>query len=108
MQEMVKQIVYGGSGCELGRMGGERRSSDGPGSVSCRFSAVVHGLEKGGAGDSVVVDKCVDGDLVVRPGDGLGCITGVRGWAGGSWGYRRAPGLRLGWGGGFRRVDDAF
>jgi hypothetical protein len=73
----------GGSGvveCDRA-VGGEQGCSDGSGSVSRRFSAAARGLEKGGTGNSDVVDRCIDGDLVVRPGDSGG--TGDRGT---SWG----------------------
>jgi hypothetical protein len=69
----------GGSGvveCDRA-VGGEQGCSDGSGSISRRFSAAARGLEKGGMGNSDIVN----GDLAVRPGDsgGTGDELGVAG-----------------------------
>jgi hypothetical protein len=88
----------GGSGvieCDRA-VGGEQGCSDGSGSMSHRFSAAAHGLEKGGVGDLVVVDRCINSDLVVRLGDsggtgdrGMGCreLRGIRELLGLRWGW---------------------
>jgi hypothetical protein len=55
------------------------------GIVCRRFSAVACGLGRGRAGDSTVIDKCVDGDVAVIL-HVSGCSTGDRGTGWGEWG----------------------
>jgi hypothetical protein len=73
---------------ELSGWGAFPGCSSGSRYVLCHFSAAARGLERGRAGDSVVVDRRVDGGVAVAL-HVSGCSTGGRGM---DWGEPGAVG----------------